>query len=230
MTYPSTGKAREQRKEAKVLSCFEGYASRNAIADFAAGMALIVVIPALAFWHIRTNVAGDISANWQIIAYLLLVVMGAIGYAIIRKYPAGIVSIRKDLDKMLTGNLADPDGTSLPPGMNDIAAVKRNISLIAERIEALAADLGKKNIAKSEAAGNLIKHESLVTMACGLAHDYNNILTAILGNASILKKNLSHGTETMESIENIENAISRALEINNQILVFSGRFPLNVDE
>ena len=67
----------------------------------------------------------------------------------------------------------------------------------------------------------LLKLESLSLLAGGIAHDYNNLLTSILGNVNLIQ--LEHkGTETCNTnLTSIENAVFRAKELTNQLLTFS---------
>ncbi len=67
------------------------------------------------------------------------------------------------------------------------------------------------------------KMESLGNMAGGIAHDLNNILTPILGNAELALQNLSAGDSHYESFREIHNAASKASELVSHILAFSRR-------
>ncbi len=62
--------------------------------------------------------------------------------------------------------------------------------------------------------------ESIGTLASGIAHDLNNVLTPILASASILK---SHPSERMieKTIKTIETSTHRGAEIIKQVLTFA---------
>jgi PAS domain S-box-containing protein len=65
------------------------------------------------------------------------------------------------------------------------------------------------------------KMEAIGQLAAGVAHDFNNILTVIQGQAGILKQRLdSNGTQT-HSLEHITTAASRAGTLIRQLLMFS---------
>jgi len=64
--------------------------------------------------------------------------------------------------------------------------------------------------------------ESLGVLAGGIAHDFNNILTSILGNASILKQNMSNINDA-NKLENIIAASERAANLCRQMLAYSGK-------
>ncbi|MDD4255790.1 MAG: PAS domain S-box protein [Methanofollis sp.] len=62
---------------------------------------------------------------------------------------------------------------------------------------------------------------SLGVLAGGISHDFNNILTAILGNITLAKGDLAPGTFAFERINEAERGIERAKEITAQLLAFS---------
>jgi len=69
------------------------------------------------------------------------------------------------------------------------------------------------------------KMESLGSIAGGLAHDFNNVLSGITGTVSLLEFNLSRGEvsdkDIKEGIETIKTMGNRATEMVTQILAFS---------
>ena len=65
------------------------------------------------------------------------------------------------------------------------------------------------------------KMESIGRLAGGVAHDFNNILTAILGYASFLLGNLESGDPRRDDAEEIRAAGERAASLTRQLLIFS---------
>jgi len=65
------------------------------------------------------------------------------------------------------------------------------------------------------------KMESIGLLAGGVAHDFNNILTAIKGYADILKLKMGPQHAFYNSIENITKAAERAENLTRQLLGFS---------
>ncbi|HEX6107103.1 MAG TPA: ATP-binding protein [Gemmatimonadales bacterium] len=63
--------------------------------------------------------------------------------------------------------------------------------------------------------------ESVGRLAGGVAHDVNNILTAILGNAELLAPALSAGSEEQEELEEIVRSSLRARDLVQQLLAFA---------
>ena len=70
------------------------------------------------------------------------------------------------------------------------------------------------------------KMEALGTLAGGVAHDFNNILAAILGNADLARQDLPTGHPARQSLHEISSAARRGRELVRQILAFSRQQPL----
>jgi signal transduction histidine kinase len=68
-----------------------------------------------------------------------------------------------------------------------------------------------------------MKLESLEIVAGGVAHSFNNILTAILGNAELALVHLTQDTITHQCIKEINEAANRAAEIAKQMLDYTAK-------
>ncbi len=68
--------------------------------------------------------------------------------------------------------------------------------------------------------------DSLAVMAAGVAHDFNNFLAAILGNAGVLRLSVAPESEEAAALADIEAAARRASQLVRQLLDFAGRAPL----
>jgi len=65
------------------------------------------------------------------------------------------------------------------------------------------------------------KLEAIGTLAGGLAHDFNNILTGILGHAEMLKASAHPGDNVHRAADVIEKAGRRAADLTRQLLGFA---------
>jgi signal transduction histidine kinase/ActR/RegA family two-component response regulator len=70
------------------------------------------------------------------------------------------------------------------------------------------------------------KMEALGTLAGGVAHDFNNILAAILGNADLARQDLAADHAVQESLAEVTTAARRGRELVRQILAFSRQQPM----
>ncbi|MFC1895040.1 response regulator [Thermodesulfobacteriota bacterium] len=65
------------------------------------------------------------------------------------------------------------------------------------------------------------KMEAIGTLAGGVAHDFNNILTAIIGYASLLQMHLDPGDKSMSYVEQVLHSAERASNLTKNLLAFS---------
>ncbi|MCK5796365.1 MAG: PAS domain S-box protein [Deltaproteobacteria bacterium] len=73
----------------------------------------------------------------------------------------------------------------------------------------------RKNLGRSQ------KMEALGRLAGGVAHDFNNILCAIMGNATLTLDDLPRTDPLREPLEEIATAAERAANLTHQLLTFS---------
>jgi PAS domain S-box-containing protein len=77
---------------------------------------------------------------------------------------------------------------------------------------------------KHQRQGEMIKAarlEMFERLASGLAHEFNNIMTAILGNISILKTSIDRSSDSWILLERAERECFRARNITGQLLIFT---------
>ena len=67
------------------------------------------------------------------------------------------------------------------------------------------------------------KLESLGVLAGGIAHEFNNLLTGILGHASLAREILPPGSPAQPLLLNAERAALRAADLTRQMLACSGK-------
>ena len=79
------------------------------------------------------------------------------------------------------------------------------------------------------------KLEAVGTLAGGVAHDFNNILTAIRGSLDISLLMVGQNDPILKNLQQIEKAVTRASDLTRQLLFFSRRqlvemAPLNLNQ
>ncbi|HOL57568.1 MAG TPA: 7TM diverse intracellular signaling domain-containing protein [Spirochaetota bacterium] len=97
-------------------------------------------------------------------------------------------------------------------------------TILEEKVKERTKELEKKieeNERMKEQIFRMQKIEALSFIASGVAHDFNNILSIILSNISLIKINKENTTEIDTYIYNIENALKNASNFINQLLTFS---------
>jgi len=63
--------------------------------------------------------------------------------------------------------------------------------------------------------------ETIGTLAGGIAHDYNNLLTVIMGNLSMAQEETDPHSITAELLHEIEQASLKAKDLTHQFLALS---------
>jgi signal transduction histidine kinase len=83
----------------------------------------------------------------------------------------------------------------------------------------------KQEIAKQMKLESQLRHsqkmEAVGQLAAGVAHDFNNILTVIHGNASLLQDQFRQYPSCADSLDDIITAAERAARLVRQLLAFS---------
>lgn len=125
---------------------------------------------------------------------------------------------------------------SLDADSHEYAELQQDLALLQAQNIAYAKDLAETYRSRKQATTQLEltrdqlvrsdKLASMGTMAAGIAHEVNNMLTPIMGNAYLLRQISAEVTPDMERmIANIEDASKRAAEMLRQVLDFSRKGP-----
>lgn len=129
--------------------------------------------------------------------------------------------------------------------ISTVRAIYRNVSLLKNANESLekkvaersamaekrAKELEGKNAEFKKAQTQLIHSEKMNAigqLTGGIAHEFNNILTGILGLAYLMKEEIAPATETAKDLEEIIQSGGRGADLVKQMLAFSRELPTHV--
>jgi PAS domain S-box-containing protein len=120
------------------------------------------------------------------------------------------------VDRELSGVRKDGQAFPVNVGMGtmDIAGRRRFVaSLVSVRDASVA----------GAASGGPERMESIGHLTGGLAHDFNNLMTTIVGSAEILSSRLEGGDASMRFLSAITDAVERGSSLTRRMLAFARR-------
>jgi two-component system cell cycle sensor histidine kinase/response regulator CckA len=110
------------------------------------------------------------------------------------------------------------DGSTFPALVTDAPIVDHEGELVG--IVGVTSDLSEQR-ALEEQLRHAQKMEAVGRLAGGVAHDFNNMLTAIRGNAALMEDELPAASPLREDVREILRAAERASTLTRQLLAFS---------
>jgi signal transduction histidine kinase/CheY-like chemotaxis protein len=107
-----------------------------------------------------------------------------------------------------------------------LRTASREVAELAAEFEAMSTSLARREVAQQRAQDTLHtahRMESLSRLAGGIAHEFNNLLTVILGNLNLARPLRPVASAADVPLERAEAAVIKASDLARQLLVFSGK-------
>ncbi len=133
------------------------------------------------------------------------------------------------LPQMICGSWTDPEPVSrlLAAGADDYVPIDIETQHLGLRLHIFALQCTQRSSdsERLRLEAQLLKNQRLQTLASlagRIAHDYNNLLSVIQGNAELALMDVSLDAPVRYSLEQVDSAAHRAAEISRQMLTFRG--------
>ena len=197
--------------------------SRSLRAQFGIGVVLFFAVPAMAMWYFsRANGAGDATPLWIVLFCLFVLILAIAGFLLMRRGPIQVEALRGQLESVVAEELTDGVAQESLAAVNDVesinACMRAIVADLRGHITEVESERGRLN-------DNLIQAEKvqgLGTMATGVAHDFNNLFAAVMGNASIVVSSMASDAPARDNVLQIQATAAQAVELTNKIGLYSG--------
>lgn len=151
-----------------------------------------------------------------------------VGYSILRLYPTAYHGEAKKLLSEIFEHNREVTGLEeqMLTKQGELIDVSINTSIIYDEsgqpilMRAVARDITEKKKLEAKIL-HAQRIDSIGNLAGGVAHDFNNILTSILGSTAIMKRKMKHAQQWFRFVEIIETAAKRGAGLTRQLLTFA---------
>ena len=122
---------------------------------------------------------------------------------------------------MITG-LDDPESfdRAFGVGVSEFITKPVNLSVLSHRTLRLIREIKERQRAEEERV-KADKLEMMGILAGGIAHDLNNIMTALMSNLSLVRMELREEEKAFEYLHECEPVMEQAMQLAQQLLTFS---------
>jgi signal transduction histidine kinase/CheY-like chemotaxis protein len=129
--------------------------------------------------------------------------------------------------------IGDPEGRQVAALFNDITAKRQSEQALKELNETLEQRIAEA-IAEREATAEALrqsqKMEAIGQLTGGLAHDFNNMLTGVIGSLDLIRRYLDAGRteQVLRYLDAAETSAQRAAALTARLLAFGRRQSLDI--
>jgi signal transduction histidine kinase len=197
--------------------------SRSLRAQFGIGLLLFFAVPAMAMWYFSgVNRAGDATPVWILLFCLFVLMLAIAGFLLMRRGPIQIEAMRGQLENVVTEGLTSGVTKEALAVANDVESINACMRVIVEELRGHINEVESERGRLSESLIQAEKVEGLGIMATGVAHDFNNLFAAVMGNASIVVSSMAPDAPARDNMLQIQATANRAVELTNKIGLYSG--------
>ncbi|NQU41004.1 MAG: hypothetical protein HQ523_13720 [Lentisphaerae bacterium] len=198
--------------------------SRGARAQFGVGMLLFFAVPVLAMWYfVRSGWdQGGVGPVWVILFCSAVLMLALAGFLLMRRGAMQVEALRRLLEGVVQeGVTAGVDRKALAVA-SDAESINACMRVIMGELRRHIEDVeGERDRLQTE-LGQAQKVEGLGTMATGVAHDFNNLIAAVMGNASIVLNSMAADSPARDNALQIQATAAQAVELTGKIGLYSG--------
>jgi signal transduction histidine kinase len=198
--------------------------SRSLRAQFGIGLLLFFAIPALALWYFTHVQEGGAAATplWIAVFSVFVLMLAVAGFLLMRRGPVHVETLRNRLESVVKEELTDSVTDGALSVANDVESINACMRVIVEELRSHIKDVESERGRLNEHLIQAEKIEGLGTMATGVAHDFNNLIAAVMGNASIVINSMAPDAPARDNALQIQATASQAVDLTNKIALYSG--------